>query len=272
MRVPFRAWAAVPLLLTFFIWSPDARAACTFGPGSPYGGEPTLQAALNGLLSSAPNTVTDCLADGTVPNGDAHWITLSPSSATILLEIAGFANQNSFGLYDVANPSNRFQIFSGPQGPGTNALISFVAAGSGGYDVTVTIGTSSWTTSTPFVGTAFGFYLSTPQGNTFFSDSSLNPGGVDRMYAYRGNGATFTSGPVAGDGDPSNDIFGVTDAILAYEDLIHGDNDYQDFVVLVRGVQPSVVPLPPAVWLLASGLLGLAASRRRVPNRGPVMN
>lgn len=264
MRVPYRAWAVAPVLFALSMFSPDARAACAFGPGNPHGGEPTLQAALNGLLSSAPDTVDDCLADGTVANGDAHWVTLSPTSATILLEIAGFANQNTFGLYDATNPANRLQIFSGPQGPSTTASITFSAASGGGYNVTVTIGANSWTTSTPFVGTAFGFYLRTPQNNTFYSDSSLNQGGIDRMYAYRGNGATFTSGPVANDGNPANNIFGANDVILAYEDLIHGDNDFQDFVVLVRGVQPSVVPLPAAAWLFASGLLGFAATRRRM--------
>ena len=262
MRVPTRAWAAAPVLLALAMFSVDARAACAFGP-TPSGGEPTLQAALNGLLSDAPDTVQDCLADGTAPNGDAHWVTLSPTSATILLEIAGFANQNRFGLYDAANPNNRIQIFSGPQGPGATAAITFTAAAGGGYNVTVTIGTSSWSTSTPFVGTAFGFYLRTPQNNTFFSDSALNSGQVDRMYAYRGNGSQFISGPVTTDGNPGNDLFGANDVILAYEDLVHGDNDYQDFVVLVRGVQPSVVPLPAAAWLLGSGLLGLGGLVRR---------
>jgi len=239
----------------------QAEAACSFGPGAPFGGEPTLQAALNGLLSSAPNTVNDCLADGTVSNGDAHWVTIGPSSATILLEIAGFANQNTFGIYDATDPSNRLQIFTGPQGPGTTAAIAFSAA-TGGFNVSVTIGANTWTTATPFTGTAFGFYLRTPQNNTFFSDSSLNPNQLDRMYAYRGNGSSFVSGPVMNDGNPGNNVFGPTDVILAYEDLVHGDNDYQDFVVLVRGVQPSVVPLPAAAWLLGGGLMGLAGLRR----------
>jgi hypothetical protein len=250
------------LLIALSAVSPNALALCTFGPGSPYGGEPTLQAALNGLLSSAPDTTNDCLEDGTAPNGDAHWVTLGTTSATILLEIAGFATQNTFGIYDVSNPGNWLQIFSGPQGPGTLASISFSPAGGAGYNVTVTIGSSSWTTPAPFLGTAFGFYLRTPQNNVFYSDSSLNPGGIDRMYAYRGNGSSFTSGPVVADGNPANDIFGAADVILAYEDLVHGDNDYQDFVVLVRGVQPAVVPLPAAAWLLTSGLLGLVVARR----------
>ena len=54
------------------------------------------------------------------------------------------------------------------------------------------------------------------------------------------------------------------DYVIAWEDLKHlGDRDYNDLVVRVSGV--SVVPVPAAVWLFASGLFGLAAvARRRV--------
>jgi hypothetical protein len=244
-------------MLAVFCGAPQAHAVCTFGV--PFGGEPTLQTALNGLLSSAPNTAADCLVDGTGPQADAHWVSVSPTSATILLEIAGFANQNTFGIYDPSNPSNRLQIFSGPNGPGTSAALTFSNV-AGGLSVSVTIGSSTWSTSTPFAGTAFGFYLRTPQNNVFFSNSDLNPGQADQMYAYRGNGASFVSGPIATDGNPLNDIFGATDVILAYEDLLHGDQDYQDFVVLVRGVTP--VPLPAGVWLALTGLLGLMGGGR----------
>ena len=52
------------------------------------------------------------------------------------------------------------------------------------------------------------------------------------------------------------------DYVLAWEDLKHlGDRDYNDLVVRVSGV--SVVPVPAAVWLFGSGLLGLAAAARR---------
>ncbi|MEZ5500748.1 MAG: DUF4114 domain-containing protein [Steroidobacteraceae bacterium] len=245
----------------------QALAACSFG--TPSGGEPTLQVSLNLLLSPAPDTAADCLLDGPGPNGDAVWTAAGSVSTSLLLEIAGFANSNNFGIYDPANPNNQLAVFLGANSPGDTAQLTFSPV-SGGVQVGVVVRnsygqiTGQWQSGSPFESTAFGFYLRTPQNNVFYSDSQLNPQQSDQMYAYRGNGGSFVSGPVYNDGNPSNDIFGPTDAILAYEDLLNGDNDYQDFVVLVRGIQP--VPLPAAAWLLGSGatmLLGMTAARSR---------
>ena len=52
------------------------------------------------------------------------------------------------------------------------------------------------------------------------------------------------------------------DYVVAWEDLKKlGDRDYNDLVVRVSGVR--VVPVPAALWLFGSGLLGLIALVRR---------
>jgi hypothetical protein len=52
------------------------------------------------------------------------------------------------------------------------------------------------------------------------------------------------------------------DYVVAWEDLTDlGDHDYNDLVIRVSGV--TVVPVPAAIWLFGSGLLGLAAIKQR---------
>jgi hypothetical protein len=63
--------------------------------------------------------------------------------------------------------------------------------------------------SVVFSSEAFGFLPSTPEGNPFFTRSSLNSDGADHSYAYRGEGQWFLLGAAPGT------QFGHSDAILA---------------------------------------------------------
>ncbi|MEO8019355.1 MAG: DUF4114 domain-containing protein [Pseudomonadota bacterium] len=247
-----RSLEALIACLGMVVLTHSTQAACTFGSS----GEPSLQQTFNDLFgaSAAPTATSDCLEDGNGAGHDGVWRSTGQSSATILLELAGFADFNSFGLYDPLNPANRLEVFAGRLGPGSTASLSFEGI-AGGTRVTMSIvGSPTAPSSTVFLSEAFGFVLSTPEGNSFFSQSGLNAGGADHSYAYRGNGQWFQRGGTLGT------QFGAHDAILAYEDLVHGDNDFQDFVVLVRGVEP--IPLPAAGVLLLSAIAGLARRRR----------
>jgi hypothetical protein len=243
------------LVLSGLAVSSGASAACVFG-GS---GEPSLQGTFNTLLGGgAPSAASDCLADGT----DAAWTTVGTTgSASILIELAGNASSNSFGIYDLADPLRQLSVFEGNDAASSFATIRLAPLATGGWRVSVRevnnaddpIGWSSMTLAT----SAFGFYLGTASQGTFYSQTGRNADGLDHLYAYRGGDGTFMSGPLAGD------TFGQQDFILAWEDLraIGADRDYQDFVAVVQDVTP--VPLPTAVWLFASGLIGLMGIGRR---------
>lgn len=250
LAVPFAAAAGI-------ILSPSA-SACTFGPGTV--GESSLQTVMNGLLGAgAPNAVSACVAEG----NDAVWQTVGQGAATLIVEIAGYANLNTFGIYDIGSSGNTLQVYAGANDPFDKRTITFTQNG-GNYDVTIARANGNVVQSGTFSSTLFGFYLGTPQysGETYYSNTGLNPdGNVDHLYAYQGNNATFlhsSNVPAYLRGD----IFDNQMYLLAWEDLYGGgDGDYQDMVILTDFIVP--VPLPPALVLLGSALAGLGMMRKR---------
>lgn len=233
----------------------QAHAVCTFG-GS---GESPLQGSFDTLLGSGVlDAETACVDDGS----DVAWSTVGTTAATtILIELAGNAASNTFGIYDLNDPSRRLSVFEGNDTASSSANLRLAQLADGSWRVSVreqnnSDDPSGWTAMT-LATSAFGFYLGTAAQGTFFSDTTLNTDGLDHLYAYEGTGTEFLSGPLEGE------VFALQDYILAWEDLRApgGDRDYQDFVAIVQDVTP--VPLPTAVWLLASGLIGLAGVARR---------
>jgi hypothetical protein len=121
------------------------------------GPETNLQTILNHEGGSGINVVTDqvVLDEGFALSG-------FKGTAEIIVELAGHKDLNSFGIYDIYDPSKRQTLFTGAQGDG--AYRSFLP--------------------TDFTSTVFGFYLDTPDG-TWFSQAALNSDGADHMVAYQ---------------------------------------------------------------------------------------
>jgi len=166
--------------------------------------------------------------------------------ARILFEFAGFASSNFFGIYDVTDPSRRLTIFTGPDGAGWGAAILMTGPTSFcSFSLSIT-------SCRNFGSDRFGFFLTTPQNNTFFSQTSLNGDGFDHMVAYQGGtGMTYGS---------RNWL--PNEFILAWEDLYGGgDKDYDDFAVMVESVVG--VPEPGTLTLFGLGLLATAFGARR---------
>lgn len=251
-----------------------AAAACSFGPSGDGGA--SLQGVFNEMFgdSAAPSTTADCLAD---PN-DALWHTdHSVGSATILVELAGNAGDNALGIYDSTSTLNSLEVFSGPAGAASRAFIT-VSGRAGAYRVQIdrfTGETFVGSVSSTFASSAFGFYLQQPAvagGERFYSESFRNPGrngsssDTDYMYSYLGNGASFRTDSIFAPDIVEGTAFDGSDAIIAWESERNpSDGDFQDMVVLLRDIVPAAtpVPVPAAVWLFGSAILGFGARLRR---------
>jgi hypothetical protein len=183
--------------------------------------------------------------------------------ATILLEAAGYAQQNEFGIYNyngdgvVPSASEMLVIMQGTDAMPRSATIQFdLAGGIAWYDRNSNSVQDAGETAT--IGSTFGFYLNSPDSAggisnpTFYTDESLNPDttAVEHGLIYD---TRHVTGAITGD----------PDVVVAFEDLLecHSDHDYSDMVVGISDVAP--VPEPATIALLGLSSLALLRKKRR---------
>lgn len=169
--------------------------------------------------------------------GDEYWqsILSTGDSAVMLLEVAGHAPLNTFGIFQAGQTGiTHTQIFNGAAGAGASALL------------TVPTG-------------AFGFYLEY-KGTYFYSDPNLNGhiGGYDQLASYQGPfGGVTTVGGV---------LWDQSSYLLAWEDLPYAssDKDFNDMVLMIRVQEHQVPDSGATALMILGGLATLIGLRRKL--------
>ena len=210
------------------------------------GAFPTLGGVFSGPEGTVPPAVVanPSLFDGLSESGQSFVKLIDTdeaSVATLLLELAGFRNDNIFGIYNPDDVSERLQLFEGTDSPTEFVTVTF----------DIGAGTATADGLTKSIGPVFGFYLISPHkgGSIFYTDEALN-GGDEHGLIY--DTSAYSNG----------EILNNPTVVVAFEDLVGlGDKDYNDMVVGVTNV--SVVPTPGAVLLGSIGVVLVGWLRRR---------
>jgi hypothetical protein len=214
-------------------------------PVSPLGDngtEDTLQEVLDSITDGEPGQI-DAVNDQK-PFALFKSTSGSGLKGTLVAEIAGYDDLNLFGLYSADDKNNTAQIFTGGDQPFGRVSIDFFNNGN------VQIGDEI--IGTGFNG-AFGFYLDTPN-DIFYTEDSHNKNDAPQALVYQGDNDT-----VLQIGDFQAGTFVDTEFIIAFEDqpFNSSDQDFNDMVVHIAGIEPVPEPMTILGSTLALGFGGL---------------
>jgi hypothetical protein len=214
-----------------------------WAPDTGNNGEQNLYSILgyanNAALNSAVlNQSGGAATDWSVATSDAaHY-------SSLILEMAGNANNNEFGIYQTGNTANRLTVFTGPSNPDLSSAKQLIVQTVMG-DTKIYLNSLSGSFIDIGADTSFGFYLDTHTGfGTWYSKISQNSDGMQHVVALDVMGTKYGQSPYP--------TAGQSGYIMGWEDLPNSssDHDYQDMVVSL-----TALPIPEPTTVVAGALL-----------------
>jgi hypothetical protein len=174
------------------------------------------------------------IAGKQITTTDQTWSTaIGPQLASMIIEFAGDAPVNKFGVYEINSLGNKMEVFPGSASGGASAVLNISYDGMSGL-YSLSVGSRSLTLAGG--GTQFGFYIQNSTG--FYYSNTSDNGGADQMVTYNIGDTKFNTGKAGW--------------VLAFEDRPYGssDKDFNDMVLSL-----TAAPVPESSTLIAGALL-----------------